>query len=668
MQDVTTQSADAMSRRVGEPLRVLCLSLALAALSACGGGSGQGEASASAAPVAQAGGGGDSKGAAPQQPAASGAAASPSAAASASSPQGPGTINPAPQPAPGASAPSAGGAASSPTTAEPPALPASAAPPAAAVPVDVLDAQRLADQASFGPNETLIAEIRTQGPAPWVKAQQALSASRYSLGNGDAVHRFTGQGGFCDSYADRDLCWRDWFSTEPLVWDFFRNALRQKDQLRQRVAFALAQLVVVNSLDVSGTYGFRNYHNALLDNAFTNYRDVLKKVALSPVMGDFLNNVNNDKAAPNENFARELLQLFSVGTCQLDVGGTLSGNDCKPTYDNATVRAYAYALTGWTFVAGGKTSWGCSPEGANCRHYGGDMIPLERFHDTAERALLGGVKVPAGSTAPQALELVLDSLMTHANTPILVGKHLIQQLVSSNPSPTYVQRVAQAFAAGSFSSGGVQFGSGKRGDLAATVAAVLLDSDARNSRPPRQQGKLREPVLLMTGVLRGLNGRTDGEDMGGWWGETLRQHMFRAPSVFNFYPPDYPVQVPGLESVKLVGPAFGIHNVDSALERLNYLSHQIFFGGSKPNATIPGAIGTQVDLSAFVADAPDAAKLVDRLSIIAMGRPLPDASRTPVVNAVAAVSQANQGAKWQMERVKQAAYLVYAAPQYHVSR
>jgi hypothetical protein len=217
-------------------------------------------------------------------------------------------------------------------------------------------------------------------------------------------------------------------------------------------------------------------------------------------------------------------------------------------------------------------------------------------------------------------------------------------------------------------SGGVEFGSGKRGDLAATVAAVLLDADARNTRPPRQQGKLHEPVLLMTGVLRGLNGRTDGNDLGEWWGENLRQHVFRAPSVFNFYPPDYPVQIPGLESMKLVGPAFGIHNVDSALERLNYLSHLLFFGGSKPNASIPYAVGTQVDLSAFVVDAPDAAKLVDRLSIVAMGRPLPDASRAPVVNAVEAVSAANQGSKWPMERVKQAAYLVYAAPQYHVSR
>ena len=130
-----------------------------------------------------------------------------------------------------------------------------------------------------------------------------------------------------------------------MTWDFYRNATQNADQLRQRVAFALQQIVVVNNLDVEGTYGLRNYHNTLLDNAFTNYRQVLKKVTLSPVMGDFLNNANNDKAAPNENYARELLQLFSIGTCELNADGSLKGGTCSPTYNNETVRNYAVAMT-----------------------------------------------------------------------------------------------------------------------------------------------------------------------------------------------------------------------------------------------------------------------------------------------------------------------------------
>ena len=130
-----------------------------------------------------------------------------------------------------------------------------------------------------------------------------------------------------------------------------------------------------------------------------NYRELLKKVALSPVMGDFLNNANNDAKAPNENFARELLQLFAIGTCELNPDGQLKGGRCAPTYNNEMVRSYAFALTGWTYAAGGATSYGCWPVGANCRYYGGDMVPVARYHDTAERQLLSGVKVAAGSTA-----------------------------------------------------------------------------------------------------------------------------------------------------------------------------------------------------------------------------------------------------------------------------
>jgi Protein of unknown function (DUF1800) len=212
---------------------------------------------------------------------------------------------------------------------------------------------RLADQASFGPTEALVSSIKAQGATAWVAAQMALKASSYTSGMGSAVHQYTGSGEFCDGKGDN--CWRDWSSTQPLVWDFYRNTVTKADQLRQRVAFALQQIVVINNFEVSGTYGFREYYNNLLDNAFGNYRQVLKKVALSPVMGDFLNNANNDKAAPNENFARELLQLFALGTCELASDGTLKGGTCTATYSNDVVRSYAYALTGWTYPAGGAT-------------------------------------------------------------------------------------------------------------------------------------------------------------------------------------------------------------------------------------------------------------------------------------------------------------------------
>ena len=564
-----------------------------------------------------------------------------------------------PAPTPAAAAMPASAAASSPAPAPAPAptptpTPAPAPPPAATT---TRDAVRLADQASFGPTEALVASIKTQGLSGWVAAQMGMSNARYTSGMGGEVHQYAGSGNFCDGRGNE--CWRDWSSSQPLVWDFYRNALSQPDQLRQRVAFALQQIVVVNNLEVDGTYGFRYYYNNLLDNAFGNYRQVLKKTALSPLMGDFLNNANNDKAAPNENFARELLQLFSIGTCELNLDGSLKGGACTATYSNETVRSYAYAMTGWTYPAGGKTPWGCWPTGMNCRYYAGDMIAVASYHDTAERKLLAGITVATGTAAASAMESVLDSLMAHPNMGPFIGKQLIQHLVGSNPSTAYVTRVANAFNTGKY--GG--FGTGTKGDLAASVAAVLLDAEARGDSVGRNAGRLREPALMFAGVLRGLNGNTDGDALAWWWGDSLRQHVFRPPSVFNFYPPDYPV--PG---TTLVGPEFGIHSANAALERLNFLTFALDWGGAEPSTTVPNAVGTKVDLSAFTADAADAAKLVDRLSLLALGQPLPATPRQKVIDAVSWWTDKTDATNWKTNRVKAAAYLVYGSPNYQVQR
>lgn len=528
------------------------------------------------------------------------------------------------------------------------------------VPTTQRDAVRLADQATFGATENLLATLRTQGAARWVQQQMGQSVSRYSRGGDQRVHQHTSQStDFCDTRGD--TCWRDWYSSTPLVWDFYRNAVTQPDQLRQRVAFALQQILVVSNLEVSGTYGLRNYHNALLSNAFGNYRDILRKVTLSPVMGDYLDHVNNDKDAPNENYARELLQLFAVGTCELNADGSLRGGNCSATYDNATVREYAYALTGWTYPAGGASPWGCWPSGANCQYYGGDMVAVASFHNSAARNLLAGVTLPAGHSAAQALDAVLDSLMAHPNTAPFVGRQLIQHLVSSNPSGAYVQRVAQAFSTGRYQG----FGDGRPGDMKATVAAILLDPEARGDSAGTSAGRLREPAQLFTGVLRALGGRTDGDALGWWWGETLQQHVFRPPSVFNFYSPTYPV--PG---TALVGPAFGIHNANTALQRINFVHYLLFWNGSEPASDVPGALGTQVNLSAFLTDADRPDVLVDRLSNLALGAPLPAAARTAVIDAVNAYPWPASGSTdtARRNRVQQAAYLVFASPQYQIAR
>jgi uncharacterized protein (DUF1800 family) len=528
----------------------------------------------------------------------------------------------------------------------------------------LLDATRLAQQASFGATESLVQTIAAQGSEAWVAAQLRTSGSAYSRGGSHDVHTWTDKtSGYCDAKGPN--CWRDNFSAEPLLWDFYRNALTQPDQLRQRVAFALQQILVVSDEEVSGTYGLRNYQNLLLAGALGNYGSLLRQVALSPVMGDYLNNVNNSKAAPNENFARELLQLFSLGTCTLNADGTLAGGACQPVYDNDLVRRYAFALTGWTYPAGGRSPWSCGPAGVNCRWYDGDMVPVPSLHDTTARTLLGGVSLPAGHTPSAALDGVVQSLLGHANIGPFIGRQLIQHLVTSNPSPAYVQRVAAAFNSGSFSGPTLGFGSGQRGDLAATVAAVLLDAEARTAGADGRYGKLREPALHMTGVLRALQGHTDGEALSWWWGGTLRQHVFKAPTVFSFYPPDYPL--PG--NASLVAPTFALHNASTALGRLNFLHYLLFWGGTDATASgVPEPLGTGVDLSGFVADAADAAKLVDRFATLALGAPLPAAQRGLVIDAVSTFDSKSDRTNWQTNRVRQAAYLVFASPHFQIQR
>lgn len=524
------------------------------------------------------------------------------------------------------------------------------------------DAVRLAHQASFGPTEALVADIQAKGAKPWIVEQLALNASRYTLGGDDAPDRNASRTDFCalPEQAGNKNCWRDYFSSEPLLWDFYRNAVRKPDQLRQRVALALSQLLVISNVEVDGTYGLRIFHNNLLDGAFGNYRDLLRKVAVSPMMGEYLNHVNNDAAAPNENFARELLQLFTIGPCKLNGDGTLAGGRCTATYDNDRVRAYAYALTGWTYPAGGANRWGCWPVGANCHYLGGDMVPAAgTLRDTQSRKLLSGIVVPAGSSAGVALERVLDSLMAHPNMGPFVGRHLIQQLVTSNPSPAYVARVAKAFNAGLYG----DIGSGRKGDLSATVAAVLLDKEARSASPAASAGRLREPIQLFTGAIRAIGGDTDGAVFGFWQGEQLSQHAFRAPSVFNFYAPDVPVS-----GTTLVGPAFGIHNASTALNRMNYLTMLFDWGGAAPQPDIPGAVGTFVRTDAWLADAVDAARLVDRMSRLVLGQTLPEPGRTKVIEAVAQFNAKSWPDSWQQWRVRRAAWLVLASPQYQIVR
>lgn len=554
-------------------------------------------------------------------------------------------------------------------------------------PVSAAEASRFLHKASFGPTEAEIDSVSKSSPRQWLVSQLGQAASLYTEGGGDQIDKWQDKNvDFCGGFAfaapySKDNCWGEWYSADPLKREFFKQTTGGADQLRQRMAFALSQILVISNNDVDGTYGLRDYHNSLRQNAFGNYRTVLEKVTLHPMMGDFLGMVNNDKNDPNENYARELLQLFSIGTCKLNIDGTLESGKCISTYDNTAVREYAYALTGWTFPAGGYNPY-CTNGKCNDwtypRYRAGQMQSVDKQHDNQVRTLLSGVSLPASRTARQALDTVLDSVMKHPNTAPFVSKQLIQFFVTSNPSSAYVKRVADTFNTGKFTDASGTIGAGVKGDLQATIAAVLLDDEALASNPATDFGKLREPVLYMAGAVRALAGRTDGSPFGNyWWGSNLGQAVFNPPNVFNFYPPDFPL--PGVADK--VGPQFGIENANTTIGRANMANDLIFWwykkgNGLEADTKVPGTSGTKLDYATWESAADKPIDVVNRLDLLLTGGITPQAQKDSIVTAMNAwtaaddkwLTDTNYVSNYKRERVKTAAYLLLISPNYQVQR
>ncbi|HVT36906.1 MAG TPA: DUF1800 family protein, partial [Nevskiaceae bacterium] len=420
------------------------------------------------------------------------------------------------------------------------------------------DAVRFLEQSSFGPTDGSIAAVRTLGIPAYLDQQLAMPPTGYP--GSAAVSADSGSG--CPSGSS--ACLRDRYTTFPVATRFYRNALTGEDQLRQRVAWALSQIFVISGVKNSIAYGMRDYQQMLLADAFGNFRQLLNDVTLSPMMGYYLDMVNNDKPNgddnPNENYARELMQLFTIGTVMLNDDGTpkLDGKGrLIPTYDQDIIEGFAHTFTGWTYppAPGEAKQWTGTP------WFRGDMPQIPAHHDTGSKELLRGTVLPAGQTQSQDLSGAVGNIFRHPNVGPFIGRQLIQFLVTSNPSPAYVSRITAVFN---------DNGSGVRGDLKAVVRAILLDPEARgNVKKDAAYGKLREPVLFATGVLRGLGGTTqsDGQYPFEYCAWALDQNVFSPPTVFNFYPPDYPLQ-----GTSLVGPPFGIYNTNTSVQRADFVN------------------------------------------------------------------------------------------------
>jgi uncharacterized protein (DUF1800 family) len=442
----------------------------------------------------------------------------------------------------------------------------------------------------------------------------------------------------------------------PLQLKFFQNALSGNDQLRQRVAFALHQILVVSGNEVTQPSWMAPYLQTLDRNAFGNFRQLLQEITLNPGMGLYLDMLGNSRSNPNENYAREILQLFSVGLDKLNVDGTpqldAQGNRI-PTYDQTTITNFARVFTGWRLAAPKVTV--INGVSNNVLNYQDPMIVTsENNHDTGQKILLDGAVLPAGRNSTQDLAAALDNIFNHPNVGPFIGRQLIQQLVTSNPSPAYVERVARAFnnnCAGLYADSPC---SGARGDLKAVVTAILLDPEARGDvKTDPSYGRLREPAQFITNILRANGAASDGYLSPN--ASNLDQDVFRAPTVFNYYPADY--VIPG---TTLNGPTFGILSTTTSLRRANFVN-TILNNGVAVSVNAP--TGTQVPLTAFQALASDPQALVNELDRLMMHNTMSPGMKSSIVTAVSSVAASNT-----LSRARMAVYLVASSSQYQIVR
>jgi uncharacterized protein (DUF1800 family) len=497
-------------------------------------------------------------------------------------------------------------------------------------------ASRFLDQAAFGPDAPTVAHVQTVGLDGYLNEQFAAPVSPYPDPS------TTG------------------FGVNQVQARFFTNAVHGQDQLRQRVAFALGQIFVVSAIEENSPTQLVPYLQILQNDAFGNFRALMKDVTLSPTMGEYLDMRNNDKADPtrgtraNENYARELMQLFTIGLFQLNPDGTLmldSGGSPIPTYDQTTIQNFAKVYTGWTY----PTRPGAVLRRHNPAYYIGPMAPFEENHDTTSKTLLNGLVLPAGQNADQDLEAALDNIFNHPNVGPFVSTRLIQHLVTSNPSPAYVGRVAAVFN---------NNGSGVRGDLKAVVSALLLDPEARAGDngpwmsfwlPSETSGHLREPVFVIASILRGLGALVNDTNPLTSLATNLGQTIFAPPSVFNYYAPGYHVPAQFTPGSSLLGPEFQLQSPSAAVARFNLVNTMIY--GNL------GA-GAVIDLTPFSNLGNNSQSLVDAVNQAFLYGLMPGAIQTELLHATGAVTGTTAAAK--LARAQAALYLATSSSYYNV--
>ena len=536
-----------------------------------------------------------------------------------------------------------------------------------------VQASRFLGQATLGANRTLIDQVARMGFEAWIDEQLSLPPTELmpALQNAlDITERRC-----LESDAERFIC-EDVATDFSLKFNYgwFQALLTGEDLLRQRVALALSEIFVVSGLNqIEAPFGLvlSNYYDMLLSNAFGNFEDLLLDVTLNPAMGTYLSHFNNPKTdlalniRPDENYAREIMQLFTIGLFELNMDGTLqldpNGNPI-PTYDNNDIKEMAKIFTGLGDGAiGGE--FGSEPELFVVDFF----LPMRMYeaqHEPGSKELLNGFIVPEGQSGMEDIAMAINHLFNHANTAPFISFRLIQRLVKSNPSPAFVQRVAQVFE---------DNGNGIRGDLGAVVKAILLDEEARDCQylDDPSNGKLREPLIRYTHVLKALNASNETQR---YWptpfsfiAETRQLPLF-APSVFNFFLPDY--QPNGAISENgLVAPEFQIHNTATSIGYFNLVNEWTFEFFPLEVGIEYEVLGQQVPESEWVRfrlqefeAIQNNEVLLDELSLLLCHDQLSD----PVKNII--LTALDELQEFPEERVLLAIYLIVISPDYAIIR
>ena len=556
-----------------------------------------------------------------------------------------GTPPPTSPPPPGTPPP---GTTPPPVTPPPPTTP----PPAASPPTSV-DASRFLMQSTYGPTTAEIERVKQIGYDAWI-TQQFNTPSMdthwaYVTVRGGPI-------GKAPLRADEPFG-QSVLDIQESVWT---QAIKGPDQLRQRTTFALSQIFVISMVqDMTGAPPAA-YYDMLSRNAFGNFRTLLEDVSTHPTMGKYLSHINNLKEdpatgrLPDENFAREVMQLFTIGLWELNEDGTrrkdASGKDI-PTYVRADVSGLAKVFTGWGLKGPAGQDFFGEPLFAEITNQ--QMTNYAAYHSTSEKKFLG-TTIPAGTNGVASLRIALDTLFNHRNTGPFIGKQLIQRLVTSNPSPAYVGRVARAFA---------NNGAGVRGDMKAVIRAILMDPEARDASKlsDPQWGKLREPVLAFSAWLRAFDAQPDKEGRYPLWylndpATSLGQSPLLAPSVFNFYRPTY---APPGEVLQrgYAAPEFQITHATSVAGYANFVG-AIVDGGAGYGTILPR---NNYATERALAENPGA--LLDHLNVLLTAGQMSANTRNTILPAINAIPASEA-----TDRVKTAIVLVMLSPDFVVQK